>query len=300
MVTVYEFGYLERPINLENSTLSIQSSTDYDFAVPLDPNVLTYCSPVPPTAQYPFNGIWHSAERYTLPINHSLLLKETEDEKGLGEFLVVLLGFLYGLRLTIKGTGHLRPTPIKIGSLVNFCPSDRDVLEVMSYGLAFWQNNNEQNRRLLFSAMHYYLISQSYTLQYERFSWSYTVLDNLYRITANQRSLKSDHAHPKRPAFLSDSYGSPLCPEFSDPEGLPGNGHVLSSMRNELVHEARWLGEPLGYAVSADAHHIILSLQHYCSQIILGVLNVPCEFRKHCYSYQIEPLGVGISTQNQG
>ena len=61
-------------------------------------------------------------------------------------------------------------------------------------------------------------------------------------------------------------------------------------MRNELVHEARWLGEPIGYSANADANELIQDLKHFNSQLILGFLAIECEFRRRENSRQIQAL----------
>ena len=45
----------------------------------------------------------------------------------------------------------------------------------------YWETDSEF-RKLMFGAVHWFLVSHSYRNQYERFAWIYTVLDTLHRI----------------------------------------------------------------------------------------------------------------------
>lgn len=149
----------------------------------------------------------------------------------------------------------------------------------------------------MFGAVHWFLVSQSYGSQYERFAWLYTVLDNLHRIAwhvlpAYRSQIPEKTRHGERPKALASTFRAPLPPSFSIPNGDETNVDALVKARNELIHEARWAGEPLGYAVSNDGHMMYQEMRHFCSQIILGLLEIPCEFRKTSYSRQRHGLEV--------
>lgn len=222
-------------------------------------------------------------------MTHLLTTQKRTHVAGYGEFLVEILGFILGIRLTTEGTGHLWPTPLRQGQLVGFIPKRSEMLFCLERATSFWETHFEV-RRLMFGAVHWFLVSHSYQNQYERFSWMYTVLDTLHRIAWHvsdryrRRLPDRKGSHGERPKALSETFGSPLPETFGDPNKQVGNVAALLKARNELVHEARWTDEPLGHAVSEEGQRMIYEMTHFCSQIILGLMNVPCGFRTAAYS----------------
>jgi len=70
------------------------------------------------------------------------------------------------------------------------------------------------------------------------------------------------------------------------------NAKRLADARNALVHEARWLGQPLGYAADSGSWDLLQSVKHFNSQLLLGVLGIECKFRSTVYDRQIHALDV--------
>lgn len=233
-------------------------------------------------------GGFAPAGRFELPVTHVLSMPGCVQDAELGEFMVLVLGFLHGLRFTIEGTGHLFPTPHLEGTLVDFRPKNREVIPCMETALKTWKELEAEKRKLLFGAIHWYLVSQSYPNQFERFNWQYSVLDNLYKLKFGKGG-----AHGERPVKLAETYEVNLPTIFRDNFTKKRNAKCLVVLRNELVHEARWLERPLGYAVAQDGHDIIQALTYFNSQIILGALGIECGFRALKWgSQQIHLLGV--------
>jgi hypothetical protein len=241
-------------------------------------------------------GVTVPATRFELPPTHLLITPGRAYDAQYGEFIVLMLGFMYGLRLTVRGTGHLHPTPLREHSLVNFVPKRAEVLACLGKATVFWDSQRTDLRQLLFGAIHWYLVAQSHNHQHERFAWAYTVLDNLHRVawrtSPAYRALVPSElgGHGTRPSALAQVYGTPLPSAFAGSAGAPGTAAGLVALRNQLIHEARWQGQPIGYAVFQVGHEVILNLQHFCSQIILGLLDIECIFRKHQYSGQLQGL----------
>lgn len=298
MTAHYAFGFLERRLDFADAQFEVRPRKLHEQAVKRVRNSPSagpkwFHPPLEPSLT---ERVTVPAGRFELPPTHLLITPGRPYNAAYGEFIVLVLGFIYGLRLTIRGTGHLHPTPLREHSLVNFAPKRAEVLSCLAKATALWDSQSPDIRQLIFGAIHWHLVAQSYNHQHERFAWAYTVLDNLHRIAwhispAYRVLVPSEvGAHSKRPVALAQVYGTPLPSAFADALGAPGNVAVLVASRNQLIHEARWQGKPIGYAVSQVGHEMILNLQHFCSQIILGLLDIECLFRRHQYSGQLQGL----------
>ena len=251
----------------------------------------------------PVDGIEQATGRFELPNTHVLVTINDSFDRELGEFLILVVGFMLGLRLTIEGTGHLTATPTKPGKLVGFTPTDSELLHGLTKAAHFWNSTDPDQRKLAFAAIHWYLVAQSYRHQYEQLVWGYTVLDNLHRLTKLRSRtyidrFRKQETHGRRPECLADEYNIPLPLSFA---GIAKHGSTatntgrLIKLRNELFHEARWLGEPIGYKSSDDAHEVLMNLRHFNSQLILGLLDIDCGFRAAVYCRAIHPLDARLS-----
>lgn len=301
----YKFGYWECTHEYPGEKVSVRPASDFEQAKSLA------CQQAQrgevyfmPHIQKLDGGGCAPADRFELPITHVLSIPGRPQDRQLGEFMVLVLGFLHGLRFTVEGDGHLFRTPHRQGTLVSFNPGrgkralvgpfpehgeirfraeHAEAIRCMETALDTWDGLDASKRKLLFAAIHWYLVGQSYPHQFERFSWQYSVLDNLYRF--GKPPTENDAFHPQRPQKLSEQHEVHLPLAFKDLE--------MNKLRNNLVHEARWLGEPIGYAATQDGHEIIMALTYFNSQVILGALGIECAFRKQPYgSLQIAPLGL--------
>jgi hypothetical protein len=112
-------------------------------------------------------------------------------------------------------------------------------------------------------ALHWYLVSQSYDHDFEKFVWQYSVMDNIHRLKylsdPQYRKMTTGKGHPHRPLSLSSRFGVVLHRAFSKPVGH-GNVKALTKYRNQLIHEARWIDQPLGHAVGRESHYLTLAL----------------------------------------
>lgn len=297
MAAQYAFGFLKHRHEIDALGFEIRPLKHFDEAVArvLAEETAAERWYYPRPVLSPTEKVSLPAARFELPPTHLLITAGRSLDDQYGEFLVLALGFLLGLRLTIRGIGHMHRTPHEPGTLVSFLPSKHEIPPCMEKATAFWDAQPPRIRKLMFGAIHWFLVSQSFDHQYEEFAWAYTVLDNLHRIAwetthgYRARFPKGQYrCHSNRPVALAAEFGSPLPASFADPDGKPGAVGRLVIYRNELVHEARWAGEPLGYAVSQDGHEMIMDLSYFCSQLILGLLGIDCGFRRYTNSRQIQ------------
>ena len=107
----------------------------------------------------------------------------------------------------------------------------------------FYDNSDSQKRTLMFAIIHWLLLGQTYDLAWERFEAQYKVLDALYKISGI-----NSKTHASRPVELAKKYKIKL-PDWAK---IIRKESRLSKIRNELIHEAKYAGRPIGYAYPED------------------------------------------------
>jgi hypothetical protein len=113
--------------------------------------------------------------------------------------------------------------------------------------------------RLVAAAVHALFLGQSpQHLQFERFLFLYTAFDACYALAESLRNPKRRVRHAQRVAWMCDLFGMPI-PVWADSTGPAGPDIV--SMRNETVHEALFIGEPLGFALHGIGTNQNLTLE---------------------------------------
>jgi hypothetical protein len=230
---------------------------------------------------------------------HFLTIDPKVDRTDLSDFLILVLGFLLGLHLCPAGIGRLGRTARRKGQLVGFTDVGRDLELAMRKVIEFFIQNEHDPKVLAVAraGFHWYLASQAYHHAFEIFGWQYAVMDNVHEVSRlldpTYRALSdSSPGHTRRPVNLASYYGIPLPIIFEESSSARPNARKLTKLRNELVHEARWLGHPLGYAADSESWDILQQLLHFNSQLLLAVLGVECGFRATPYTAQIHALDV--------
>jgi len=131
----------------------------------------------------------------------------------MADFLIMALGFLLGLKLNPAGMGHLHRTPRRVGYLVHFTNTGRDLEQAMRWVIAFFlaHENNRETLLLADAAFHWYLTSQSYHHAFEIFSFQYSVLDNVHSLTKRlYHTYQPIGGHAQRAVSLAHFYDIPL------------------------------------------------------------------------------------------
>jgi hypothetical protein len=77
--------------------------------------------------------------------------------------------------------------------------------------------------------------------------------------------------HAKRPVELSSKYNIKL-PEWAELDDSTGMKSQLSIHRNELVHEAKYGGRPIGYSYPLENYS--LELTSFNTKLIAAVLGI--------------------------
>jgi hypothetical protein len=210
-----------------------------------------------------------------LPSTHTLALDVPYENGDLADFLIALLGFADGVRLTRDGWTHFYKAPLELGALADFHASLREIGEIVRAGAALWTSIDPEVRARLFGAIHWLQFSSLLDHDFERFAGLYTVLDTLFWVHRKSTNGPDVH-HFERAAKLAEFYGLPI-PSWA---AEAPSGHCrLADLRNELVHEARYAGAPTGFSYPRDNPYITMELRHFISRLLFAILRIPCEYR---------------------
>jgi hypothetical protein len=180
-------------------------------------------------------------------------------------FLILGYGFLQGLYLTPEGYSYLGRTAYKPGKLNGLLLIGDDYANGMEIINQFYVSKNTEERNQMFSCIHWYLIGQAYHFDWDRFDAQYKVLDGLYKLSG----VKAKN-HAGRPVELAKKYNlklppwAELCPA--------GKQSKLSIQRNELVHEAKYGGHPIGYSYPDENYS--LEFTSFNTKLIAATLGI--------------------------
>lgn len=260
------FGWLPDAARYDTLTMSIAPETEFDparagMSIRDAQDGWIYAPPSDGNSSGPF-------QRFELPQTHVLTISGTSDDEA-QNFIITFFGWLHGLRLVPEGWGHFYRVAIKRGALTDFVCSQTNVPRLLELAERFWINHRtDRAAKTLFGALHWYLFSQSYHHAFERFLAQYMVLDTLHEthcLMANRRRAR----HACRVEFLSGELGMEL-PAWGR---VIGNDCELSKIRNELVHESKFAGEPIGLAVTSRETNILLDLQAFNCRLIAAIVD---------------------------
>jgi hypothetical protein len=224
-------------------------------------------------------GVMHekpySARIFGLPKTHSIAHRCADDEDHL-RFHLWSLSFFSGIRLTSTEAGFLDATPLKPGKLVDFLLLGDSLSASVELAERFWTANRATPRqaRRLAAAVHALFLSQyPQALEFERFHYLYAALDACYALAREaQTPSKQPVSHARRAAWLCQRFGMdvPAWAEFGD----AGSAEV-AAIRNDAVHEALYMDEPLGFAlhgVGTIGVPLALELQALVCRLIVALI----------------------------
>lgn len=221
------------------------------------------------------------AEWFKLPFTHKLfVVDETVGRHRLSTFLVFVLGFLKGIRLIPEPWVHVYRVPTRPHQLQDFYVFKADVMRrVLRQALEFWQSSDVTVKTRMLGALHWHSLGRTYERPYEVFNAQYTVLDTCWNIHVNlggKPTLKNGPNHTERVKVLAEACGVHL-PEWAV---VHGKKSYLSQLRNDLLHEALWAGEPIGLSHPKDYPTIHLELYYFNSRLILALLGDKSEYTR--------------------
>jgi hypothetical protein len=183
-------------------------------------------------------------------------------------FLILGYGFLQGLYLTPEGYSYLGRTAYKPTKLNGLSLISDNYINGMECINQFYIDSNEEKRNQIFACIHWYLIGQSYQFSWDKFDAQYKVLDGIFNFSELQNNPKYI-SHPNRPVKLAEKYGLilPLWAELDT-----NKKSKLSKLRNDLVHEAKYGGHPIGYLYPEENYN--LEFRSFNTKLIAAALGI--------------------------
>lgn len=179
-------------------------------------------------------------------------------------FLILGYGFLQGLYLTPEGYSYLGRTAYKPTKLNGLLLISDDYINGMECINRFYVASNEEERNQMFACIHWYLVGQSYHFDWERFDAQYKVLDGIYKLSGTKAN-----SHAGRPIALSEKYNLEL-PLWA--KLITKKESKLSKQRNDLFHEAKYGGHPIGYSYPEENYN--LEFRSFNTKFIAAALGI--------------------------
>jgi hypothetical protein len=206
---------------------------------------------------------------YRMSATHEIMSSLTDEDHL--RFLILGYGFLQGLYLTPEGYSYLGRVPYEPGKLNGLLLCGNDYISGMEKVNSFYESSKPEERNQMFASIHWFLIGQSYNFEWDRFDAQYKVLDGIYRLSGVKASF-----HAGRPVKLAKKYGI-ILPKWAELDST-GKKSELSKHRNELVHEARYGGHPIGYSYPSENYS--LEFTSFNTKLIAAVLGIDMPYLK--------------------
>jgi hypothetical protein len=210
---------------------------------------------------------------FGLAKTHSLSHATSTDPAHLS-FLVWMLGFIEGIRLTDTEAGFLDATPIKTGALHDIVWLKHSERRALGLADAFWKQRGSKASKWLAGVVHALFLSHNpRLLNFEEFMFVYTAIEGCNAVwKATQNPPPPYLGHGKRIANL--------CTQLKTV--TPSWIQTVVDSRNDTFHEALFFDEPLGFALFGGPAHgqqprnIIMQMQHLVSRFVCALLELPC------------------------
>ena len=262
----HEFGWLPEAITIVGSEFRIEPLPDLSNVVKLvrDCEFVEKDWFYPPPLEGP---PVRAAEYFQLPATHQLQVEQQVPQERV-DFLIAAFGFLMGLRIVPARWIHFYRAYLKPHVLVGFYIEDAALTRILELAWSAWAAGTPDIRKMLFGALHWHMFSRSYEHAFEVFNAQYTVLDTCWRIHS-VRIRQPRVSHAKRIVALGAHYRIPL-PAWAAIDD--GKTSYLSRLRNSLIHEGFFAGEPIAFGHPREHPAIHLELFHYNTRLLLALL----------------------------
>lgn len=232
-----EFGFLTRDLDIATPAFSISTIGNWRSArtaLESAGHIANGWMYMPRKANSPEpNG------RYQLPTTHDLQSARYSDP-DLQRFVVIVLGFLLGMRLLPEGWGHLHGTAIEVGKCNGIVVLDREISPCLERAADFYLRNSAgRNVKRLQSAISLIHWSRGQEQHFDTFSYLYSAIDACWAVCADlhaaaiaQLKPNGRTTHAERPVIMQQVLGLKL-PTIFD----PASPTTAASIRNDLIHE---------------------------------------------------------------
>ncbi len=245
-----EFGYYPHSLNFTVGRVTVSTLPELEQTVAdIEASAEVDGEWIYPGPQFISN--WGSISERPYPARVFGLPKTHRIEHGAADgpehvnFHVWALSFFLGMRVTAAEAGFLDATPIKSGKLVDFVLLGQGLPNGVALAEDYWRRNTatpEQCQRWAAAVHALYLAHYPPGLQFERFIYLYAALDACFAIMKPTTHVP----HAKRIEWMCNQFGMPI-PDWASAAGT-GQAEV-AAIRNDAIHEALFMGAPLGFAL---------------------------------------------------
>jgi hypothetical protein len=281
----FEFGYYPKPLAVSCGPITISALPDIASAVATvegsDAIEKDWIYAPPQLVRNLGGGVQqrpYSARIFGLPKTHLISHNSCDGQDHL-TFHLWNLSFFTGMRLSATEAGFVDATPIKPGTLVDFVMLGGGLTDALPLAEAFWTSHRStpERARLIAAAVHALFLGQNpQHLQFERFLLLYTAFDACFALAKAVKGPAGLIPHAGRVKWMCDVFGMPT-PAWAD----PASGAEVASLRNETVHEALFMGQPLGFAVHGTGtnQNLTLEMQALICRLIVALLGAEsCDY----------------------
>lgn len=274
-----EFGYLPEDINVRGPDWSISTLPGLDAVM----SAVSGHADVRDRWTYPNHGgiiPKHPslARIFSMPKTHVIEHRSGDTDRV--KFLIWVLSFFKGIRLTSEVAGFLDATPVEKGMLVDFIPIGK-IENAVELAEAFWTDNRHeplQTKRLQAAIHTLFLAQNRHLLQFEKFIYLYATVDACSAILRAVSPPPNGTRHGELVKWICDELGLP-CPVWATtlPTYLPKKKTEVSILRNDVLHEALFEGEPLGFALEAKSldRNLPIEMRNLTCRILAHIMQVP-------------------------
>lgn len=264
--TRLDFGFYPEPLHLRSSSITIEplpKLADAVATIEADPGTENGWF-APPQQTRNLLGETRSrpypARVFGLPKTHAIEHANPDSEDHL-KFHIWALSFFMGMRLSATEAGFLDATPIKPGKLVDFVLLGKSLEKAIDLAETFWVTNRPEphRARLVTAAVHALFLAQNPRhLQFERFMLLYAAIDACFALAKSAHPPRTRVSHARRVDWMCKLFGI-ATPTWADPAAP--SGPELAALRNNTIHEALFMGEPLGFALHGVGTNQNLTLE---------------------------------------
>jgi len=274
------FGYYPRPLDVVAGPVTIATLAGLDqtiAAIEANEGVDGDWIYAPPQRVHDLGG--GISERpypsriFGLPKTHVIEHAAPDNDDHL-IFHLWALSFFTGMRLTSTEAGFVDATPIKPGKLVDFVLLGQGEVKAVELAETFWVTHRAApvRARLFAAAVHALFLGQGpHLLQFERFLYLYTAFDACFALAKSLHKPAGLIRHAERVDWMCRLFGMPV-PTWADPASPAGP--EVAILRNETVHEALFMGAPLGFALHGVGtnHNLTLEMQALVCRLLVALL----------------------------
>lgn len=211
---------------------------------------------------------------FNLPATHQVNLKNNCKNREREEFIVNILGFIKGVKLIPSEWCHFYRVQIEPHRSIGFYCTENETVEILNKVDQFFHTHKPETQKVLFGAIHWFLFSESYYHDFERFDCQYKVLDACYKLCRDIYDLKKCK-HTERPVEMANYFNMPV-PNWAKLEGATSK---LSILRNQFYHEALFAGEPIGFNMPDGS--LIFQLKNFNAKLLLSIIGVKADYIKY-------------------